>query len=209
MYLDDIVIPSSTQEEGLQKLKTVLNTLKDYGLEPKFSKCQFLDSQDFFRKFVPSYAVSAKPLRDMLRSETRFTFGMNSKQFFEDLKRKLTIPPILQLYQQGRRTELHVDASKHGFGSILFQETDDGKLHPVYYMSKKTTPSQENFTSYELEVLAIIKSLKKFRIYLLGTNFKIITDCEAFNKTMAKKGLSAKVALWAMSFEEYDYVTEH
>ncbi|GFY03226.1 hypothetical protein TNCV_1171861 [Trichonephila clavipes] len=51
--------------------------------------------------------------------------------------------PILHLYKYGRKTELHTDAYKQGFGAILLQEAEDGKLHPVYYMSKKTNTAEE------------------------------------------------------------------
>ena len=52
---------------------------------------------------------------------------------------------------------------------------------------------EEKFCRYELEVLAMIEALKKFRNYLLGTKFKIYTDCSAFMKTLDKKELSPKV----------------
>ncbi|GFX37192.1 transposon Ty3-I Gag-Pol polyprotein [Trichonephila clavipes] len=54
--------------------------------------------------------------------------------------------PILQLYKYGRKTELHTDACKQGYGAILLQEAEDGKLHPVYYMSKKTNTAEENIS---------------------------------------------------------------
>ncbi|GFS88226.1 hypothetical protein TNCV_3149861 [Trichonephila clavipes] len=54
--------------------------------------------------------------------------------------------PILHLYKYGRKTELHTDAYKQGYGAILLQEAEDGKLHPVYYMSKKTNTAEENIS---------------------------------------------------------------
>ncbi|GFS47832.1 transposon Tf2-6 polyprotein [Trichonephila clavipes] len=54
--------------------------------------------------------------------------------------------PILHLYKYGRKTELHTDACKQGYGAILLQEAEDGKLHPVYYMSKKTNTAEENIS---------------------------------------------------------------
>ncbi|GFV06021.1 transposon Ty3-I Gag-Pol polyprotein [Trichonephila clavipes] len=51
--------------------------------------------------------------------------------------------PILHIYKYGRKTELHTDACKQEYGAILLQEADDGKLHPVYYMSKKTFPQNK------------------------------------------------------------------
>ncbi|GFY24302.1 retrovirus-related Pol polyprotein from transposon 17.6 [Trichonephila clavipes] len=117
--------------------------------------------------------------------------------------------PILHLYKYGRKTELHTNSCKQGFGAILLQEAEDGKLHPVYYMSKKTNTAEEKYDSYELEVLAIINALKKFRVYLLGQHFKIVTDCSAFQKTMQKKELITRIARWALQLEEFDYETEH
>ncbi|GFV84382.1 transposon Tf2-11 polyprotein [Trichonephila clavipes] len=87
--------------------------------------------------------------------------------------------PILHLYKYGRKTELHTDACKQGYGAILLQEAEDGKLHPVYYMSKKTNIAEEKYDSYELE------------------------------KTMQKKELITHIARWALQLEEFDYEIEH
>ncbi|GFX32376.1 transposon Ty3-I Gag-Pol polyprotein [Trichonephila clavipes] len=54
--------------------------------------------------------------------------------------------PILHLYKYGRKTELHTDVCKQGYGAILLQEAENGKLHPVYYMSKKTNTAKENIS---------------------------------------------------------------
>ncbi|GFT54420.1 transposon Tf2-6 polyprotein [Trichonephila clavipes] len=54
--------------------------------------------------------------------------------------------PILHLYKYGRKAKLHTDACKQGYGAILLQEAEDGKLHPVYYMSKKTNTAEENIS---------------------------------------------------------------
>ncbi|GBM66895.1 hypothetical protein AVEN_263952-1 [Araneus ventricosus] len=67
-------------------------------------------------------------------------------------------------------------------------------------MSKKTSPQQEKLSSYELEVLAIVEALKKFRSYLLDTKIKVVTDCDAFQK----RDLTPKIARWALL--EYDVV---
>lgn len=251
LYMDDIIVPSRDEVEGLERLKLVFDTARKYGLEPKFKKCQFLRTRveflghiiekgtirptkektsavqnfpvptttkqvqsflgltGYFRKYIPSYSQIAKPLSDLLKNGSMFVFGIEQQQAFEKLKAALMTNPVLNIYRQDARTELHVDASKYGFGSTLLQEGEDGKLHPVYFMSRKTTPAQEKLHSYELEVMAIIESIKKFRIYLLGIKFKIVTDCEAFKKTMDKKDLTTRVARWALLLEEFDYEIEH
>ncbi|KMQ91095.1 blastopia polyprotein [Lasius niger] len=170
----------------------------------------FLGLTGYFRKFIPGYSMIARPLSNLLRAETRFRFDTREKSSFDHLKLILANKPVLNLYRVGAETELHTDASMHGYGAILLQRSNgDGALHPVYYASGKTTPAEEKYTSYELEVLAIVKSLKKFRVYLLGIAFKIVTDCRAFTLTMSKKDLCVRVARWALLLEEFNYEIEH
>ncbi|EFN75587.1 Retrotransposable element Tf2 155 kDa protein type 2 [Harpegnathos saltator] len=95
-------------------------------------------------------------------------------------------------------------------GAILLQRDNNDQLfHPEYYASGKTTVAEERYSSYELEVLAIIKALRKFRIYVLSIPFKIITDCRAFALTMGKKDFCIRVARWALLLEEFIYTIEH
>lgn len=170
----------------------------------------FLGLTGYFRKFIPSYALIAKPLSDLLKQDTAFLFGNDQEAAFEKLKQLLSSAPVLHIYQQNSETQLHTDASKYGYGACLMQKgKDDNKFHPIYYTSKKTTPAEERYSSYELEVLAIIQAVKKFRIYLLGISFKIVTDCAAFQKTMSKKDLTTRVARWALLLEEYTFEIEH
>ncbi|GFU17796.1 transposon Tf2-8 polyprotein [Trichonephila clavipes] len=76
-------------------------------------------------------------------------------------------------------------------------------------MSKKTSDHERKYTSFELEVLAVVEALKKFRIYVLGTSFKIITDCDALVKTLSKKELNPRIARWALYLQEFNYTIEH
>lgn len=170
----------------------------------------FLGLSGYFRKFVPKYSIIARPLTNLLKSNTKFHFEEKEKEAFISLKNILCDKPVLHLYKLNAPTELHTDASMDGYGAILLQKSgEDGAFHPTYYLSGKTSPAERRYTSYELEVLAIVKALVKFRIYLLGIPFKIVTDCRAFTLTMHKKDLCVRVARWALLLEEFDYVIEH
>ncbi|GFW96247.1 transposon Tf2-8 polyprotein [Trichonephila clavipes] len=59
--------------------------------------------------------------------------------------------PILHLYKYEKKTELHTDACKQGYGAILLQEAENGKLHPVYYMLKRQIQQKKkDFAKKEL-----------------------------------------------------------
>lgn len=116
----------------------------------------------------------------------------------------------MQIYNPDYKMELHTDASKQGYGAVLLQELPvDGKMHPVHYISRKTTPAEAKYSSYDLEVLAVIVALKKFRVYLLGIKFEIVTDCSAFQQIMDKKDIVPRITRWALMLVEFDYTIRH
>ncbi|GFV87105.1 transposon Tf2-6 polyprotein [Trichonephila clavipes] len=205
-YMDDIVILAKNESEAIDRLKKVLKVSSDYGLEMNFDKCL----TGYFSKFFPAYSVIAKPLSDLLRKDTPFNFNVEQKASFDELKRLLCQKPVLGIYRQNCETEIHTDASIDGLAAVLLQRSpDDNSLHPIYYMSRKMSETERKYTSYELEVLAIIETLKKFKVYILGMPFKIITDCNAFTKTMSKKDLNTRIAHWALNLQDYDYTILH
>ncbi|GFY70397.1 retrovirus-related Pol polyprotein from transposon 297 [Trichonephila inaurata madagascariensis] len=147
----------------------------------------FLGLTGYFRKSIPEYSKIAKPLSDLLRKDNSFFFEQPPIEAFGKLKEISTSNPVLHIFKPAKKTELHTDASQQGYGAVLLQEADDGRLHPVYYMSKKTNAAEEKYSSYELEVLAIVAALKKLRAYLLGHKVKIVANCSAFQKPWERK----------------------
>lgn len=55
----------------------------------------------------------------------------------------------------------------------------------------------------------MIYALNRFRIYLLGIPFKIVTDCSALKMTLQKKDINPRIARWALELQNYDYTVEH
>lgn len=163
----------------------------------------------YFRKFIPSFSLIAKPLYELLRKNVSFIFGVRELQAFEELKRKLVQPPVLAIYNPNSETELHCDASTAGFGAVLAQRGNDKQFHPIFFFSKRTTETESRYHSFELEMLAIIYALRRFRVYLSGIKFKIVIDCNALTLAIKKKDVSPRISRWILELLEYDYVTEH
>ncbi|GFW70483.1 transposon Tf2-8 polyprotein [Trichonephila clavipes] len=128
---------------------------------------------------------------------------------FQKLKDALLSDPVLCIFKPYAKLQLHIDASKYGYVAILLQESEDRQYHPIYYMSKKTLPHEEKYSSYELEMLAVIEALKKFGHFLQGTQFKIFTDCAAFQQTINKKDITPKFARWGIFLSQFDYQIVH
>ncbi|KAF7278392.1 hypothetical protein GWI33_008430 [Rhynchophorus ferrugineus] len=75
--------------------------------------------------------------------------------------------------------------------------------------SRATTKEESVYHSYELETLAVVESIKRFKIYLTGINFKIVTDWSAVRLTFSKKDLVPRIARWWLSIQDFDFEIEH
>lgn len=155
----------------------------------------FLSLTGYFQKFIPGYSFIARPLANLLQNGVEFYFDEEQEHAFKQLKSALSDKPVLHLYCPIAETELHTDASASRYGAILLQRNSvDCMFHPVYYASEKTSLAEAKYDSYRLEVLAVVKALRKFRVYLIGISFTIVTDCKAFTQTMKKRNICAQVA---------------
>ncbi|KAL0829563.1 hypothetical protein ABMA28_003074 [Loxostege sticticalis] len=170
---------------------------------------QFLGLASFFRRFVPGFSIIAKPLTYLLKKDTPWVWGEEQNAAFRTLQKKLTEKPTLALYDPQAETELHTDACKIGLGGILLQRNEQGVLRPVAYFSRQTTPEEQNYSSYDLETLAVVSALRKFRVYLVGLKFKIVTDCNSLRATFQKRDMLPRVARWWELMQEYQFDIEY
>lgn len=145
----------------------------------------------------------------LVRKDVPFEFGENELRAFEQLRDELISTPILALYNCAAKTELHTDASSYGHGTMLLQKGEDGLMHPVMYFSKRTTDIESRYHSFKLEMLAIIYALRRFRVYLQGIPFTIITDCSAVDLALEKKDINPRISRWYMELRNFNYKIEH
>lgn len=77
------------------------------------------------------------------------------------------------------------------------------------FYSRKTTEAEAKLHSFQLETLALVYTVERFKVYLHGIKFTAITDCSALEKTLEKKDTNAKIARWAMVLGGYDFEISH
>ena len=65
------------------------------------------------------------------------------------------------------------------------------------------------YHSFELETLAMIYALRRFRTYLEGIPIKIVTDCNSLTLTLNRREMNPRIARWALELENYDYSVQH
>ncbi|XP_073017209.1 uncharacterized protein [Primulina eburnea] len=67
--------------------------------------------------------------------------------------------------------ELMCDASDYAVGAVLDQRRDK-MFRAIYYASRTMDTAQQNYTTTEKEMLAVVFAFDKFRPYLIGTKDK-------------------------------------
>lgn len=79
----------------------------------------------------------------------------------------------------------------------------------MFFFSERTTDYENKYRSYVLEILAIVYTLERFRVYLLGISFIIRTDCNAITIGLNKKEINSRINRWAMQLQPYKYKIGH
>ncbi|KAE8191744.1 hypothetical protein CF336_g4736 [Tilletia laevis] len=95
------------------------------------------------------------------------------------IKEALKTPPVLRRADFKRPFILDVDASAVGFGAALIQKDDDGKEHPIIFLSRQTKYAERRYPATHLELQAIEWAVKKLRPYLDGGKMTVRSDHKA------------------------------
>lgn len=170
---------------------------------------RFLGLTGWYRRFIKNFAELSAPLSDTLKKTTKFTFTPEANDAFERLKKALTEAPLLTHPDFNKHFYLQCDASSTGVGSVLFQKDSEGHEKPLAYMSKKLDARQRNYSVTELECYAAVLSVKKFRAYVEGHPFTIITDHASLKWLMGQRDLSGRLARWSLKLQAYDFSIEY
>jgi hypothetical protein len=100
------------------------------------------------------------------------------------------------------------DASARGIGAFYGQGPEWRKARPAGFLSKKFTPAQCNYHTWEHELIAILEALIRWEDKLIGRRFIIVTDHKALTFFKSKIHMSDRQTRWweFLSRFEYDLV---
>jgi hypothetical protein len=170
---------------------------------------RLLGMAGWYRRFIPNFATVTEPLTNLTRKNSRFTWNESAQQAFNTLRNLLTSAPVLRNPDYTQPFIIRCDASSVGIGGVLMQKSRDGHEHPIAYMSQKLNTAQRNYTVTELECLAAVVSIKKFRPYIEGYDFTVITDHASLQWLMANKDLKSRLIRWSLQLQGYRFTIQH
>ncbi|GKF24495.1 putative reverse transcriptase domain-containing protein, partial [Tanacetum coccineum] len=125
--------------------------------------------------------------------------GEEQENAFQTLKDKLCITPVLALPDGPEDFVVYCDASGLGLGYVLMQR---GKV--IAYASRQLKIHEKNYTTYDLELGAVVFALKIWRHYLYGTKSVIYTDYKSLQHIFSQKELNIRQCHWIELFSDYD-----
>ncbi|GJS16382.1 putative reverse transcriptase domain-containing protein [Tanacetum coccineum] len=216
VFIDDILIYSKSKEEHAEHLKLILELLKKEELYAKFSKCSFwLSRVQFLGHVIDSEGIHMDPakiksIKDWASPKTLTEIhqflGLAGyyQRFIEEaafqlLKQKLCNAPILALPKGSENFVVYCDASRKGLGAVLMQ-----REKVIAYASHQLKIHEKNYTTHDLELGAVVFTLKIWGHYLYGTKCVVFTDHKSLQHILDQKELNMRQCRWLELLSDYD-----
>lgn len=165
----------------------------------------------WYRRFIENFATLAAPISNLLHGRKKgqpISWNADSEQAFQEIKKKLTSAPVLASPDFSQPFIIQCDASDYGVGAILYQDCD-GLEHPIAYASKALTKTQKNYSVTEKELWAVIFGIEKFRGYVMGTEFTVVTDHASLKWLSNFSNPSGRLARWLMRISQFKFQVVH
>ncbi|XP_027178078.1 uncharacterized protein LOC113777243 [Coffea eugenioides] len=164
----------------------------------------FLGLAGYYRRFIKDFSKLASPLTDLTKKGGRFLWSDKCETSFQELKRRLTMAPILALPNGPDGFTVYTDASKEGLGCVLMQHHN-----VIAYASRKLKIHEQNYPIHDLELAAVVFALKKWRHYLYGVTFEVYSDHKSLRYLFSQKELNMRQRRWMEFLEDYDYTINY
>ncbi|QRW24207.1 Retrotransposable element Tf2 protein [Rhizoctonia solani] len=167
----------------------------------------FLGFVNYLRRFIPNFSSVARPLHNLTRKENPWTWGTLEEAAFQELKSLVTQSLVLVHSNPELPYYLETDASGVAMGAILSQRGEDNRLHPVAYMSKSFSGAKANYDTHNKELLAIIKALEEWRIFLEATDrpIQVFTDHRNLEYWMQARTFNRRHARWQIFLSNFNF----
>lgn len=163
----DGVTPLPTKTEAVRRFPkpTTIKALQE-----------FIGMVTFYHRFLPGIAKTLAPLYSALKGKPKkLQWTPGAETSFNKAKDALANATMLTYPAPGARMQLSTDASDTAVGAVLEQLTSRGPA-PVAFFSKKLSPAESRYSTFDRELLAVHLATRHFRHLLEAAPFKVNTD---------------------------------
>ncbi|KAL0533825.1 hypothetical protein IC582_028096 [Cucumis melo] len=159
----------------------------------------FLGLAGYYRRFVEHFSRIASLLTLLTRKETPFVSSPACESSFQELKQKLVTAPVLTVPDGSGSFVIYSDASKKGLGYVLMQQSK-----VVASASRQLKSHEHNYPTHDLELAAVVFTLKIWRHYLYGEKIQIFTDHKSLKYFFTQNELNMRKRRWLELVKDYD-----
>ena len=205
----------TVSQQGIQPTQDKVRAVQDAPPPSNVHQLKsFLGLLNFYAKFLPNLSTVLAPLYVLLQKQRPWSWGLAQQRAFAEAKQRLVSSSLLVHYSEHRELLLSADASPYGVGAVLSHRMEDGSEKPIAYASRSLSPAERRYSQLDKEALAIIFAVTKFRQYLLGRHFTILSDHKPLSYLFAAdKAIppmaSARIQRWSLLLSAYDYSILH
>jgi cleavage and polyadenylation specificity factor subunit 1 len=147
---------------------------------------KFLGMLNFFRRFLPGIAHTLKPLTDLTSGKGAIKWTSEMHAAFLSAKQALASATPLFHPDPSAKLSLATDASDSHVGAVL-QQRQASAWQPLAFFSKKLSPTESRYSTFDRELLAVYLSVRHFRFLLEGRPFTVFSDHKPLVAAIAKK----------------------
>lgn len=197
-------------ENGIQPDPERIQPILDYP-RPKTVRevRRLMGMAGWYRRFISNFSSITAPISELIRkSKEKMIWSDEAEEAFQQLKTALISTPILATPDFSKPFQIESDASDLGIGAVLTQN-HDGDEKVIAYMSKKLTSTQRKYHVTERECLAVITAIEKFRQYIEGAKFTVITDHASLQWLQNFKDTNGRISRWSLRLQAHDFVIKH
>jgi ribonuclease HI len=135
----------------------------------------------------------------LLEKNKTFEWTKECQDSFEELRKHLTLAPVLVLPDLTKKFDIFCDASRQGLGGVLMQE---GQV--VCYASRQLRKHEGNYPTHDLELAAVVHALKIWRHYLILHRCEIYSDHKSLKYIFTQNNLNLRQCHWLELIKDYD-----
>jgi hypothetical protein len=170
---------------------------------------KFLGICNFHHQFIVNYSQYIAPLLTLLRKGSKWSWSSEMQKAFEELREKFAHSIYLVQPDDSQDYIINTDASVKAIGAVLMQRNKEGLVNIVSTASRVITPAEQRYTTCELELMAIVYALRKFRVYIYGHKVTLNTDHKSLIFLKKCVVTSNRVARWLLEVEQWELEIRH
>jgi hypothetical protein len=138
-------------------------------------------------------------MTSLLEKGKKFKWTWECQESFNQLRFKLMAAPVLIMPDLQKSFDIYCDASRQGLGCVLMQEG-----HIIAYASRRLRKHELNYPTHDLELAAVVPTLKIWRHYIMGTKCQVYTNHKSLKYIFTQKDLNLRQRRWLELIKDYD-----